>query len=56
MQNDTPPDETAKTQAQTDANLPTSQPQDARRELSPADAAEIDRFIDKHRRLLEKLA
>jgi hypothetical protein len=56
MQNDTPPDETAKPQSQTDAKPPTSQPQATRREIAPDDAAEIDRFIDKHRRLLEKLA
>lgn len=30
--------------------------QAARPALDPAAAAEIDRFIDKHRRLLEKLA
>ncbi len=56
MQNDTPPDETARPQAQADANPPKSPAQSARQEIAPADAAEIDRFIDKHRRLLEKLA
>lgn len=35
---------------------PPSTPQAKRQALDPASAAEIDRFIDKHRRLLEKLA
>lgn len=56
MQNKTSPDETAKLQTQVDANSPKPPAQSARQEIAPADAAEIDRFIDKHRRLLEKLA
>lgn len=53
MQNDRSPDKTAKPQPDA-ATTPTSQA--ARPALDPAAAAEIDRFIAKHHRLLEKLS